>query len=479
MIDDFIIFSKTGLVLFRYAASLAKDPLDQFIKTVLLEERYTPNTSYQVESWRLCCRIRNDLEVVFCCIYQGILHLTYLDVLLENIISQYLVFLKKTQPEVMGRFATGNFGNVERARLDLRPAVGFGVVFEKVKSALDREHLLMKKNPKMRQFESGDQKTGGGGGSAPGGGGEQPGEGEDDGKDGKKKKRVAAGDMGTTIRKRVTAQDMAKLDMSAGKNKSSSPSDSDDALNQMREQFMPSDDESDEFDEQVELVDFAQLEEQRRVVDTTNNKSWFGQKLADLKGYTQGRQITENDLQPVLAALREQLMNKNVAKEVADNLTQAVARSLIGTTTQAYTTLQATVQKALCTAIAQLLTPKQSVDVMRAALQAKAQGRTYSIVFLGVNGVGKSTNLAKVAYYLKQKGGLSVLIAACDTFRAGAVEQLKQHARCLDVQLFEKGYGKDPAEIARNAIGHANRTGIDVVLIDTAGRMQGNLQRVV
>jgi len=78
-----------------------------------------------------------------------------------------------------------------------------------------------------------------------------------------------------------------------------------------------------------------------------------------------------------------------------------------------------------------ILTPKKSIDVLRAALTAKSAGRVYTIVFLGVNGVGKSTNLAKVAYYLKNKGGLSVQMAACDTFRAGAVEQLRTHARCL------------------------------------------------
>merc|ERR1712113_841934 len=120
------------------------------------------------------------------------------------------------------------------------------------------------------------------------------------------------------------------------------------------------------------------------------------------------------------------------------------------------------------------LTPKKSIDVLRAALAAKNAGRVYTIVFLGVNGVGKSTNLAKVAYYLKNKGGLNVLICACDTFRAGAVEQLNVHAKCLGVPLFERGYGKDPADIAKNAIAHAKQNDIDVVLVDTAGRMQDN-----
>merc|ERR1719163_521514 len=133
-----------------------------------------------------------------------------------------------------------------------------------------------------------------------------------------------------------------------------------------------------------------------------------------------------------------------------------------------------TVKSALQESMETLLTPKKSIDVLRAAMAAKNAGRVYSIVFLGVNGVGKSTNLAKVAYYLKHKGGLNVLICACDTFRAGAVEQLKTHSRCLDVPLFDRGYGKDPADIAKHAIAHAASNGHDVVLVDTAGRMQDN-----
>ena len=66
------------------------------------------------------------------------------------------------------------------------------------------------------------------------------------------------------------------------------------------------------------------------------------------------------------------------------------------------------------------------------------------------------------------------MIAACDTFRSGAVEQLNQHAKVLDVPLFERGYAKDPASVAREAQKHANDNGFDCLLIDTAGRMQNN-----
>mmetsp|Transcript_10185 Transcript_10185/g.8733 ORF Transcript_10185/g.8733 Transcript_10185/m.8733 type:complete len:217 (+) Transcript_10185:1282-1932(+) len=107
-------------------------------------------------------------------------------------------------------------------------------------------------------------------------------------------------------------------------------------------------------------------------------------------------------------------------------------------------------------------------------MRAKEQGRPFVMVFIGVNGVGKSTNLAKVAHLLKKKGGFSVLLAACDNFRAGAVEQIKTHGRCLEVPVFDQGYKSDPALIASAAIKEAMLRKIDCVLIDTAGRMQDN-----
>jgi len=148
---------------------------------------------------------------------------------------------------------------------------------------------------------------------------------------------------------------------------------------------------------------------------------------------------------------------------------------------------------ALSNALTQILTPKTSVDFLlsiRTKLSSPVpsthQRVPYSIAFVGVNGVGKSTNLSKVCFWLIQNG-LRVLIAACDTFRSGAVEQLRVHVRNLSmlgvngatdskgrVELFERGYGKDAAGIAREAIAYGAQHDFDVVLIDTAGRMQDN-----
>ncbi|CAB0010616.1 unnamed protein product [Nesidiocoris tenuis] len=155
---------------------------------------------------------------------------------------------------------------------------------------------------------------------------------------------------------------------------------------------------------------------------------------------------------------------------------------VLGTFDSVATTVKTTMTESLV----QILSPTRRVDILRDALDAKKSGRPYTMAFCGVNGVGKSTNLAKICFWLIENN-LSVLIAACDTFRAGAVEQLRTHMRHLNalhppdkhkgvtmVRLYEKGYGKDAAGIAMEAISHAKDTKTDIVLIDTAGRMQDN-----
>lgn len=132
-----------------------------------------------------------------------------------------------------------------------------------------------------------------------------------------------------------------------------------------------------------------------------------------------------------------------------------------------------------------ILTPTTSLDLLREinavtdpstlSLQKK---RPYVISIVGVNGVGKSTNLSKICFYLLQNK-YKVLVVACDTFRSGAVEQLAVHVRNLkeltsreggQVELYQKGYGKDAANVAKDAVTFAGQEGYDVVLIDTAGR---------
>ncbi|KAG1938834.1 signal recognition particle receptor subunit alpha [Pimephales promelas] len=239
---------------------------------------------------------------------------------------------------------------------------------------------------------------------------------------------------------------------------------------------------TDEEDEEVE--------EERVVVPDTNKKGakkgGFGGMFGMLKGLVGSKNLTQEDMEPVLDKMRDHLIAKNVAAEISSQLCESVAKKLEGKVMGTFTTVASTVKQALQDSLVQILQPKRRVDILRDVLDARSQRKPFVITFCGVNGVGKSTNLAKISYWLIENG-FSVLIAACDTFRAGAVEQLRTHQRRLNalhppekhagrpaVQLFEKGYGKDAAGIAMEAIAFARNQGFDVVLIDTAGRMQDN-----
>ncbi|MEK6916631.1 MAG: signal recognition particle-docking protein FtsY [Nanoarchaeota archaeon] len=111
----------------------------------------------------------------------------------------------------------------------------------------------------------------------------------------------------------------------------------------------------------------------------------------------------------------------------------------------------------------------EKVDLIKEAKKKKP----YIIAIIGINGSGKTTTLAKIAHLLK-KNKLEPVVAACDTFRAAAIQQLEEHTTKLGVKLIKQDYGSDPAAIAFDAIEHAKSRGKDVVLIDTAGRLHSD-----
>jgi len=228
------------------------------------------------------------------------------------------------------------------------------------------------------------------------------------------------------------------------------------------------------------LQDIGEDEEQLR-----SEKSGGGM-FSIFKGLVGSKSLSRADLEPVIAKLRDNLIDKNVAAEVANSLCDSVSLKLEGSVMGTFQSVQNTVKETLTEALIKLLTPKRRIDIIRDVMEAKANNKPYVMTFCGVNGVGKSTNLAKICFWLLENK-FRVLIAACDTFRAGAVEQLRVHVRRLNslhpasenggremCQLYEKGYGKDAAGIAMEAINYARDMKIDIVLVDTAGRMQDN-----
>ncbi|OUS44851.1 signal recognition particle receptor protein [Ostreococcus tauri] len=191
------------------------------------------------------------------------------------------------------------------------------------------------------------------------------------------------------------------------------------------------------------------------------------------KNIIRNKSIRKEDLTPVLERVRESLLRKNVAASIAEQVCADTCASLIGKQVDMLESLNKKINAVIRNSLARILSHAESFDLLMQIRAAKAKKIPYTITFVGVNGVGKSTSLSKVASWLLSNG-FTVLIAACDTFRAGAVEQLRTHCQRLDVPLYERGYEKDPAKIAQEAILQARHQGIDVVLIDTAGRMQDN-----
>jgi fused signal recognition particle receptor len=154
-----------------------------------------------------------------------------------------------------------------------------------------------------------------------------------------------------------------------------------------------------------------------------------------------------------------------VAKEIVDTL----AEDLRGKRVSRQVALEQAVEASLREAIGKVLTVP-TVDLLELL---KTKPKPIVIMFVGVNGTGKTTTIAKLAYQI-QRRGFTCVVAAADTFRAGAIEQLEKHAEAVGFKLIKHTAGADPAAVAFDAVEHAKARGRDVVFIDTAGRMQTN-----
>ncbi|KAL4945133.1 hypothetical protein BDV06DRAFT_185694 [Aspergillus oleicola] len=218
----------------------------------------------------------------------------------------------------------------------------------------------------------------------------------------------------------------------------------------------------------------------------------FGAVSGLLRNIVGGKVLTDADLEKPLKAMEDHLLKKNVAREAAVRLCDGVKQELVGKKTGNFQSVDAALKTAMESSLRKILTPTSSLDLLHeintvTGKNKQTTSRPYVISIVGVNGVGKSTNLGKICYFLLQNN-YRVLIAACDTFRSGAVEQLRVHARNLkelsarenvgEVELYEKGYGKDAANVAKDAVEYGAANSFDVVLIDTAGRRH-NDQRLM
>ena len=182
-----------------------------------------------------------------------------------------------------------------------------------------------------------------------------------------------------------------------------------------------------------------------------------------------GAVIREKHLENVLWEMELALMESDVAVEALEEMKAIIKKRLVGLRVENRAAITPTIEKALKASLVELLS-KTTFDPQ--TLLEKRDGPLV-IAFVGVNGTGKTTTIARITDWLQQNGK-SVVMAASDTFRAGAIEQLELHAQRLGCKFIKHQAGGDPAAVAFDAVEHARAKHRDIVMIDTAGRMQTN-----
>jgi len=184
--------------------------------------------------------------------------------------------------------------------------------------------------------------------------------------------------------------------------------------------------------------------------------------------------ITElkvEQLHPILEDFKLNLIENDVAVPVADHICGEMEKRLEGFQVKRLEDRKEIVKRNLQEILLGILTANEKINLLENVEKKRKVNEPYSILFVGINGTGKTTSIAKVAKLLIKKG-YSVVLACSDTYRAGSIEQLEEHAKRLGVRMIKHKYGADPAAVAYDAISHAKARGINAVLIDTAGRIQ-------
>jgi fused signal recognition particle receptor len=185
------------------------------------------------------------------------------------------------------------------------------------------------------------------------------------------------------------------------------------------------------------------------------------------------KKLSEKDLDESLFNFQLALMESDVAQDVVEGITGDLKKQLLGISVERSKDVEGFVKEKLRGEVLSIFTRVGDVDVLARVKESKSKGEPFKILFLGINGTGKTTTVAKFANYLK-KNGFSVVIAAGDTHRAGAIEQVSEHASRISAKVVAQRYGADPAAVARDGVLYAKAHHVDAVLIDSAGRMQTN-----
>ena len=186
------------------------------------------------------------------------------------------------------------------------------------------------------------------------------------------------------------------------------------------------------------------------------------------------KRLSEKDVERYVNEFKLQLVSNDVALEVAEKLGEELSKRLRSMRFKRFGGAEEEVEKILEEILASIIHEADVNDILKRIKEKRRSGEPFIILFVGPNGSGKTTTIVKFAKYLKSRGFES-LIAASDTFRAGAIEQLKRLAEPIGIRVVSQRYGADSAAVAMDAVMSARANRIPVVLIDTAGRTEIDL----
>ena len=183
------------------------------------------------------------------------------------------------------------------------------------------------------------------------------------------------------------------------------------------------------------------------------------------------KQISEKELDRVMENLTIELLESEIPFDLVEQISKNIKKQMIDKKFARSDEFKEIIKSEFTKTIKEIFQKVEDVDLIQ--LINSKESKPFKILIVGINGSGKTTTVAKIGHLLKENN-ISSAIVAGDTFRSGAIEQIKEHADRLELKLISQKYGSDPAAVARDGVEYSKTHNIDAVIIDTSGRVQTN-----
>ena len=183
------------------------------------------------------------------------------------------------------------------------------------------------------------------------------------------------------------------------------------------------------------------------------------------------KQISEKELDKVMENLTIELLESEIPFDLVEQISGNIKKQMIDKKFARSDEFKEIIKSEFTNTIKEIFQKVEDVDLIQ--LINSKESKPFKILVVGINGSGKTTTVAKIGHLLKENN-ISSAIVAGDTFRSGAIEQIKEHADRLELKLISQKYGSDPAAVARDGVEYSKTHNIDAVIIDTSGRVQTN-----